>query len=149
LKLYEVKSHHLRVQAADLLGIQQHVQEVCSALAARLFDEKATPCTTGVQEVAKRVRLFATATNFESLIGAFTTMRILSHPVNYTQALAKVPCAWFLPPNCRVVCANWIMTAVLTAENRTFHSTWCFWTQRLLACDIAVGMNLADELCLV
>jgi hypothetical protein len=92
------KSRAMRVQAADLPGIEQHVQEVCSTLAARLFDAKATPCTTGVQGLPKQVRLYASMTRFEALVGALSQMPMLLHPVSHTQALARhhVP-GFYLP----------------------------------------------------
>jgi hypothetical protein len=50
------------MQAADLLAIEEHVQDVCAALAARMFDATATRHSTGVQEFPKQVCLHASVT---------------------------------------------------------------------------------------
>jgi hypothetical protein len=50
------------MQAADLLAIEEHVQDVCAALAARMFDATATCHTTGMQEFPKQVFLRALMT---------------------------------------------------------------------------------------
>jgi hypothetical protein len=49
----------LNMQAADLLAIEEHVQDVCSALATRIFDAQATCHTTGMQEFPQQVLLYA------------------------------------------------------------------------------------------
>jgi hypothetical protein len=60
----------LSMQAADLLAIDEHVQDVCTELATRMFDAKATPDTTGIQEFQRQVFLNATLPSFDPLVGA-------------------------------------------------------------------------------
>jgi hypothetical protein len=48
------------MQAADLLDIEEHVQDVCMALAGRIFNDRATWITKGIREFAMQVFLHAT-----------------------------------------------------------------------------------------
>jgi hypothetical protein len=52
----------LSMQAADLLAIEEHIQDVCTALSAKMFDATATCDTKGIQEFSKQVFLTATVT---------------------------------------------------------------------------------------
>jgi hypothetical protein len=58
------------MQAADLLAIDEHVQDECTELATRMFDAEATHDTTGIQEFPRQVFLHAALTPFASLVGA-------------------------------------------------------------------------------
>jgi hypothetical protein len=43
------------LQAADVLAVEAHVQEVCRALATQLFGAEPSHCSKGVQEVTGQV----------------------------------------------------------------------------------------------
>jgi hypothetical protein len=85
------------MQAADLLAIEEHVQDVCSVLASRMFGAKAPRDSTGIQEFPQQVFLDSTPTAFESLVNAswclFTVMSNFCHPVGFTVLLQSLTVA--------------------------------------------------------
>jgi hypothetical protein len=56
------------MQAADLQAIEEHVQDVCTTLAARMFDAKELHHTTGIQQFPKQVFLHANLRLSASLV---------------------------------------------------------------------------------
>jgi hypothetical protein len=69
------------MQAADLLAIEEHVQDVCTALAGRMFDAQATHHSTGIQQFPKQVFLHATSRLFGCLPVTFSLILNFTHPL--------------------------------------------------------------------
>jgi hypothetical protein len=56
------------MQAADLLAVQCHIQEVCSALAARLFATEPRSANKRSEDRAAQVRFCTLEKRLESLV---------------------------------------------------------------------------------
>jgi hypothetical protein len=67
--MHSSQSH--RLQAADFLAVEGHVQEVCKALATQLFAAEPRNRNTGIQEVTVQVLLHMWHPQFVLLLGAF------------------------------------------------------------------------------